>query len=228
MSDSTGATLDPSTLGVSIELIPLPIQVSLDHLKAIYMEVSSICGYENFTRVGEGARLETAASPEKGASRVTFSRDRITFQEEGATVGSDLLTRKIHEVVRSLAKRVQVPVIVARTRNHRTLISVPGEATASDWLSLSVINVEQEAYNPLGRPVRASGIRLQMPAQKNDEAMHLLRIEEWLKNPRLLFVEDTATWRAPMPLDQISRLAGDFKEAEELMVVNIPAWLASL
>ena len=227
MSDPLGA-LDPSTLGVSVDLVHLPTQVNLEMYKEVYMEVSGPCGYENFMRVGDGARLETAATPEKGASRVTFARDRITFQEEGAGIGSDLLSRRMEEVVRSLSKRVQIPVIVARTRNHRTLIRVPGDGVAAEWLANKALRLDEESCAPLGRPVRASGLRLQLPAQKNGEAMHLLRVEEWLKNPRMLFVEDNASWRQPMPLDQFSNIATELNSAEELMVVRIPEWLSQL
>ena len=227
MSDSHGA-LAPSTLGVSADLVHLPIQAGLEVYKEVYMEVSGPCGYENFMRIGDGARLETAATPEKGASRVTFSRDRITFQEEGAGIGSDLLVRRMEEVVQSLSRRVQIPVIVARTRNHRTLIRVPGDGVAAQWLADKALRLDEDACAPLGRPVRASGLRLQLPAQKNGEAMHLLRVEEWLKNPKMLFVEDNASWRQPLPLDQFSSIGSELKSAEELMVVRIPGWLASL
>lgn len=227
MSDPLGG-LDPSTLGVSVDLIHLPMQVGLEAFKEVYMEVSGPCGYENFMRVGDGARLETAATPEKGASRVTFARDRITFQEEGAGIGSELLARRMEEVVRSLSKRVQFPVIIARTRNHRTLIRVPGDGVAADWLAEKVLQLDSESCAPLARPVRASGLRLQLPAQKNGEAMHLLRVEEWLKNPKMLFVEDNANWRQPLPVDQFSNIAAELKSAEELMVVRIPDWLSQL
>ena len=227
MSDPLGG-LDPSTLGVSVDLVHLPLQVSQEMYKEVYMEVSGPCGYENYMRVGDGARLETAATPEKGASRVTFARDRITFQEEGAGIGSDLLARRMEEVVRALSKRVQFPVIIARTRNHRTLIRVPGDGVAADSLAEKALRLDAETCAPLGRPVRASGLRLQLPAQKNGEAMHLLRVEEWLKNPRMLFVEDNANWRQPLPIDQFSNVATELKSAEELMVVRIPEWLLKL
>ena len=227
MSENQG-TLDPSTLGVSVDLVHLPIQIGLEAYKEVYMEVSGACGYENFMRIGDGARLETAATPEKGASRVTFARDRLTFQEEGAGIGSDLLVRRMEEVVRALSRKVQIPVIIARTRNHRTLIRVPGDGVADQWLADKALQFDEESCAPLGRPVRASGLRLQLPARNNGEAMHLLRVEEWLKNPKMLFVEDNATWRQPLPLDQFSNIANELKSAEELMVVRIPDWPSHL
>ena len=39
MSENQG-TLDPSTLGVSVDLVHLPIQIGLEAYKEVYMEVS--------------------------------------------------------------------------------------------------------------------------------------------------------------------------------------------
>ncbi len=227
MTDALSAP-DPSTLGVAVELVHLPFQISTDQLREVYLEVSGPCGYENFIRQGKGARLETVAKEEGGTSRVTIGGDRLVFQEEGAAASSDVLTRRIEEVVRSLQKRVKIPVFVARTRTHRTLIQVPGGGEAAQWLSQRAFALDGDSLEALGRPVRFSGLRLQMPPQVQGEALHLIRIEAWLKDSRVLYVEDAATWRNPMPVDQMKQLATDMKSAEEITAVRIPQWLASL
>lgn len=219
---------DPSTLGVAVELVHLPIQISTDHLREIYVEVSGPCGYENFIREGTGARLETVASAESGASRVTIHRDRLVFQEEGAATGSDVLGKRIEQVVGSLRKRANLPVLVARTRTHRTLVQVPGGGEAAQWLSENAFSLDGSNFDALGRPARLSGLRLQLPPQAQGEALHLIRIEAWLKNPRVLYVEDAATWRHPLPADQMQQLAQDLRGAEEITAVRIPQWLATL
>lgn len=227
MTDAISAP-DPSTLGVAVELVHLPIKISTDHLRDVYVEVSGPCGYENFTRQANGACLETVADAENGASRVTIGRDRLIFQEEGAAAGSDVLARRIEEVVRSLQKRVNIPVIVARTRTHRTLMQVPGGGEASQWLSEHAFAIDGENFQAFDRPVRFSGLRLQLPPQIQGEALHLIRIEAWLKDPRAFYVEDAATWRQPLPTDQMKQLATDLKSAEEITAARIPQWLASL
>ena len=227
MTDALSAP-DPSTLGVAVELVHLPIQATTDQLREVYVEVSGPCGYENFIRQGTGARLETAANEENGASRVTIGRDRLIFHEEGAASGSEVLGRRIEEVVASLRKRVSLPVIVARTRTHRTLIQVPGGGEASSWLSQHVFALDGDSIDELGRPVKFSGLRLQLPPQTQGEALHLIRVEVWLKNPRVLYIEDAATWRHPLPTDQLQQLAKDLRTAEEITAVRIPQWLASL
>lgn len=227
MTDAFSAP-DPSTLGVAVELVHLPFQISTDQLREVYLEVSGPCGYENFIRQGNGARLETVASEESGASRVTIGRDRLIFQEEGAATGSEVLARRIEEVVRSLQKRVNIPVFVARTRTHRTLLQVPGGGDASQWLSERAFALDDGNLQALGRPVKFSGLRLQMPPQVQGEALHLIRIEAWLKDARALYVEDAATWRQPLPADQMKQLSTDLKSAEEITAARIPQWLAGL
>jgi hypothetical protein len=76
--------------------------------------------------------------------------------------------------------------------------------------------------------VKFSGLRLQLPPQTQGEALHLIRVEVWLKNPRVLYIEDAATWRQPLPTDQLQQLAKDLRTAEEITAVRIPQWLASL
>ncbi|MDE0960355.1 MAG: hypothetical protein OSB09_06205 [Planctomycetota bacterium] len=230
MTDSMAAP-DSSTLGVSIDLIHLPTQITAEQLRDVYMEVSGTCGYENFTRTPTGARLESSAGAESGVSgvsRVTFGKDRLQFEEQGTGTGTDVLFRRIEEVLRSLRQRVKIPMIVARTRNHRTLIQVPGGGQASAWLSENAFNLDGEDFNAIGRPASLSGLRLQLPPQVQGEAHHLVRIEAWLKDPRSLFIEDVATWRFPLPLDQMEKLGQDLRAAEQVTSVGIPAWIASL
>jgi len=219
---------DPSTLGVAVELVHLPVKATTDQLREVYVEVSGPCGYENFIRQGTGARLETTGNEERGASRVTIGRDRMVFQEEGATTSSEILGKRIEEVVGSLRKRVNLPVIVARTRTHRTLIQVPGGGEASSWLSQHTFALDGGNFEELGRPAKFSGFRLQLPPQVQGEALHLIRVEVWLKNPRVLYIEDAATWRHPLPTDQLQQLAAELRSAEEITAVRIPRWLASL
>ena len=227
MTDSMSAP-DSSTLGVSIDLIHLPIQVSAEQPRDVYMEVSGTCGYENFTKTATGARLESSPTPESGISRVTFAKDRVQFEEQGSGTGTDVFFRRIEEVLRSLRQRVNIPMIVARTRNHRTLLQVPGGGEASRWLSEHAFNLDGEDFNAIGRPATVSGLRLQLPPQVQGEAHHLVRIEAWLKDPRSLFIEDVATWRFPLPVDQLEKLGQDLRAAEQVTAVGIPAWIASL
>ena len=217
---------DPSTLGVSIDLIHLPVQVTTEQLREVYLEVSGTCGYENFTRTPTGASLESSPGSESGVSRVTFSKDRIQFAEQGSGVGSDVLFRRIEEVFRSLRTRVNIPMIVARTRTHRTLIQLPSGTDANSWLTEHVFALDGEDFNALGRPATPSGMRLQLPPQVQGEAHHLIRVEAWLRDPRALFVEDVATWRLPLPTQQLEQLGQELRDAEEITAAGIPAWVA--
>jgi len=227
MTESMSAP-DPSTLGVSVDLIHLPIQVTAEMLREVYVEVSGTCGYENFTRTATGAQLQSSPEPGSGVSRVTFGKDRIQFEEQGAGTGSEVLFRRIEEVFRSLGQRVNIPMIVARTRTHRTLLRVPSGGNAATWLAEKAFHLDGDDFNAIGRPATISGLRLQLPPQVQGEANHLVRIEAWLKDPRSLFVEDVATWRFPLPTTQMEKLGQDLRAAEEVTAVGIPAWVASL
>ncbi len=213
------------TIARIVELIHIPIQHAPEPLRDIYREVSGSCGYDNFLRQQEGARLEAAT--EGGAvSRVSFQRDRITFHEELGNVTLDQFRQRIDEVVTVAGERLGIPLFILRTVTQRVVIASPGGRHATQFLGENVFRLGAVELGSFGRAVHLVGLRLNLPSSDPKVGSHQVRLEAYLRDPRSLFVEDLATFKLPVPARDKERLAVELREVEEIVNERVGAFLS--
>jgi len=219
---------DPRTLGRSVVFVHPPIQHSVDLLRSMYVEVSSTCDYENFIRQPDGARLEKIDGDSGSVSRVSFGRDRITFNEDDPNSSLEWFSRRVEAVLIAAREKFQpLQVLIARVGTQRSTMSLGDGGDSSRWLAEHALQVHDDQLRVFGRPARAIGLRLQLPAQGKQE-QHQLRIECYLKDRRQLFIEDIATWGGIVPLANLSPLLEEMREADRFHREDLVEFLRGL
>ena len=216
---------EPRTLARIVELLHIPIQHSVDQLRDVYVDVSKSCGYENFRRTSGGATLETVGGG-GAASRVTFAGDRITFQEEQTNLSTEHLLRRIEEVVSKTSSRLSLPVFIARNITLRALVAAPMAQHSSQFIAENLFQLTAEDMSSFERPGSLVGFRMQFPPTDPKSALHQVRIESYLREPRSLFLEDVATFKVPLQSSDQQRVAQEVREVESFLHERLTAFLS--
>lgn len=217
---------EPRTIARILELLHLPMQHSPEVLRDIYLAISTSCGYDNFIRMAGGARLETAG--EGGAvSRVTFAGDRISFHEEHNNLGMEGFSRRVQEVARVVTEKLSIPLFICRNITLRAVASSPGSAgpQASRFLAENLLRVSPEEFAPFERPGQIVGFRMHFPPRDPRGGMHQIRIESYLRDPRSLFLEDWATFKAPVQSRDTAKISEELLEVEDFLHERMAAFL---
>lgn len=216
---------EPRTIARILEMIHLPVQHGPDVLRDVYLAISSSCGYDNFIRSGDGARLETTTSQGGAFSRVTFSADRIVLHEEHNNIGAETFLRRAQEVLRAVTEKIAIPVLVCRNVTLRAVASVPGGKTAPQFLAENLLRVGDEEFGVLGRPGGIIGLRLHFPPPDVRGGLHQVRIESYLRDPRSLFLEDVACFKMPLQGRDLAKLSEELAETEDFLHERVAGFL---
>lgn len=216
------------TLGRSTVFVHPPLQHSQEQLRALYVKISSTCEYENFIRQPDGARLEKVDGERGSVTRVTFGRDRITFYEEDPSGSLEWFSRRVEGVL--IATREVIPalqVFIARVGTQRSALPLQEGNDSSSWLSEKALNIGEEELSVFARPAQAIGLRLQLPAA-NKKEQHQLRIESYLKDRRMLYLEDISTWGGIVPISNVAPLLDEMREADRFHREDLLEFLRAL
>lgn len=208
------------------EFFHIPIQPSVDALRDIYVEVSKSCGYENFLRTGDGARIESVPGEGGGRSIVDFRKDRISFRDEEMSGGLEHFLRRIEATLKAAVPKLRIPLFIARNVTYRAIAPIPRGSHSSQFLAESMFAFEPKDFAAFGRPAQVVGLRLQFPPRDPArECFHQVRIETYLRDPRSLFIEDWATFKMPAQASEWSRIAAEGREVETFMNDQIGQFL---
>ena len=217
---------EPRTIARIIELFHIPIQHTPEVLRDVYQEISSSCGYDNFIRISGGARLEAAATEGGTVSRLTFMKDRIGFHEERGDSSLASLLRRVEAVISVATEKLSIPIFIARNLTLRAIASPPRGQTSADFISRNLIRIEAEDFEPLERPGQVVGLRFHFPPTDPKGGTHQVRIESYLRDPRMLYLEDWATFKVPVQSRDHKKIAAELQEVEEFLHDRLCSFLS--
>lgn len=215
---------EPRTIARIVELLHIPYQPVPETLRDVYLQIARSCGYDNFIRIGPGARMETLGEG-GSASRVQFGNDRITFHEEHTGASLESLLRRVEEVVRVAFERLAIPVIICRNITLRAVAGAPRNLTAAQFLADNLLHITGQDFAPFGRPGQIVGMRMQFPPTDPQQGVHQVRIESYLRDARALYLEDWATFKVPIPTQDLECIARELREVETFLHERIAAFL---
>ncbi len=208
------AISEPRTIARNIDFLHIPVQHNPELLRDLYLEVSRSCGYENFIRVGNGARLETIGEG-GGFSRLTFANDRISFQEEHNNISLENQFRRVEEVIKVTSSKLGIPIYICRNVTLRAVASAP--TNSSQFLTENLFQVGPEEMSPFGRNGHLVGFRMHFPPKEPKGGLHQIRIESYLRDPRSLFLENMGTFKLPLQPSETARIKSELSEVDDFV-----------
>ncbi|MGH9360906.1 MAG: hypothetical protein ACRD2T_03255, partial [Thermoanaerobaculia bacterium] len=103
------------TISVLVELIHIPAKHSIERLRDVYTQVSTSCGYDNFIRLANGARLERGGQPDEGeVCTLTFLNDRLQMVEDRVALSVDQIGKKLTAVLRAAMPALGIPLLLVQ------------------------------------------------------------------------------------------------------------------
>ncbi len=218
---------EPQTISRILEFFHLPMQHHQEALRSVYLHVSQSCGYDNFSRLPDGARLATAEGEGVGSSSITFHKDRMIFREDFVPATLDEFLKRVEESLDKSVRELNIPVLIARNLTFRALIGLPSGQLAPKFLSDHLFRVDDQHLAACGQPGQLVGFRLQFaPKDPRLEAHHQVRIESYGRDPQSLFVEDIGTFKIPVQGQDWKRLAWEAREVEKFLLEKISHFLS--
>jgi hypothetical protein len=215
---------EPRTINYLTEFIHLPVTHSSERLRRLYNNLCRSSGYENFIRTSDGARVESSRVEGSGVSAITFRRDRIQMVEENG-VALEQFGDKIDAVARAAMETLSIPLFLAQQSTVRAISSPNAFKSSGEYLATGVFKVAPPDVEALGRPTSLVGFRMLFPATKDRPQKFNVRVETYFKDPRSLYIENIATFQAPVQSTGLDVLRQNVEAAAEFVAVNVCQFL---
>lgn len=218
---------EPRTISLITELLHLPAVHTQEKLRKVYDEVCRRCGYENFLRVQGGARIERRHPEDRSFSQLNLLADRIQLTEDhtGCTVPE--FGKKVVAVLQAALPALQIPVLLVQQNTVRITATPNSFRSASEFLARSVFNIQPDNLQPLGRPTHVLGFRLLFPPSKAHPENSNVRIESYMRDPKALYIENVATFKAPIQPNDLSAVEKNLESASEFLQTNVVGFLSA-
>ena len=217
---------EPRTISLLTEVIHLPAVQPPEKLREVYNEVCRTCGYENFTRIQGGARIERREPEGEGLSQLTFLGDRIQFTEDHTGASVDQFGKKILAVLSTALPALSIPLILVQQTTVRVTATPNSFRSASEYLARSLFRIQGDDLQPLGRPASVFGFRLVLPATAQHPHNFNVRVECYVRDGRSLYIENVGTFKAPIQPSTISEVEKNLHLTADYLGENVFKFLS--
>lgn len=217
---------EPRTISLLTELIHIPAKHSVENLRQIYNTICGSCGYENFIRTPEGARVERTETEGPEVSTVTFRHDRLLVVEDNTTLTLDQYAKKLEAVAKTTMEILNLPFFLVQQATVRAIATPNCFKTAGEFIGKSLFRIRAEDLSPLGRPTNVFGLRLFFPATKELPHQFNVRIESYVKDPRSVYIENIGMFKTPIQYQKLETLGDNVEATADFVSAHLCPFLS--
>ncbi len=217
---------EPRTISLLAELIHIPAKQSIEKLRDVYNQVSTSCGYDNFIRLPNGARIERGQGEGEEVSTMTFLHDRIQMVEDNMTGSVEQAGKKLVAVLQKAMPGLGIPFFLVQQFTVRAIATPNSYKNASEFIGRSLFRIREEDVAVLARPTNIFGMRLVFPPTKNHLQHFNVRIEAFTRDPQSVYLENVGMYKMPIELARLEELRKYLDQTSEFLSANICNFLS--
>lgn len=212
------------------ELIHPPRQHSAEELQRLHTFAfnDEACRYQNFTLLagGVGAAFTNAQTQPNMVSSATFLPDRVQLREEMSGISREEFQGRLAKLSALALQVLNVPQFLAQNFVVRTLVNARNYHDSREFLSRSLLNMEEEDFQCLERVPQILGVRFVFPQTSESRGMYSVRVESYAAEPRSLFIENVGVFRSIVNTTNLADLTSNFFATYEYIDGNVIDFLS--
>jgi len=209
-------------------MVHIPSKHAFERLREVYNQVSNTCGYDNFIRLPNGARLERGQGQGEGEeiSTLTFLNDRVQMVEDHVTMPVDQIGKKLVEVLQKAMPILGLPFFLVQQYTVRAIATPNSFKNASEFIGRSLFRIRDEDVTLLERPTNIFGLRLVFPPTKSQPHHFNVRIEAYTRDPQSVYLENVGVYKAPLEFQRLEALKDNLEQTSEFLTGNVCRFLS--
>ena len=186
-----------------------------------------LTGKFNFTNVNFSDyrdEVVLASPPSQGpeSTKCGIYRDRIVVEKGPIETISTLesFTQNLEEILSVLVKRLALPVFIQQNV-LRVIANPSGTNDSREFLIFKMSRFQPDELKHFSRSFHAVGLRWFFPAASPVEPEFDVKIETLLRNPNLLFIENKADFRVPIPVNDVKQVIQNLETTKKFIYDNV-------
>lgn len=199
----------PLTFGVE-GLFP-PIQIPSVKIREIYMKLADPCRFSELRQLGEGQGGRLAENHNR---HLTITPDRFIFRDEFTRAVFPMFLENTSLILRTIWETLPIPVLLHCKVLIRLLLPHSGPDSTLAYFTQRVLHPDFGDLSLFPRPVSGLGLRLVFPPTAEERSTFQLRVEPYLQDPKMFFLENSAQFFDPVThykaIEEFMGKANDF------------------
>lgn len=191
----------PLTFG--LEALYPPMSIPGAQLRDIYMKLADSCRFPEFQQLGQnqGGRMA------EGNNRyLTIGSDRFVFRDEYTRTVFPTYIENTNQILDAMKSTLRIPVLLHCKVLIRSLMPAANTQNTVEFFQQHILNNTMPVGESFSRPASALGLRMVFPPTNEHRSSFTLRIEPYIQDTKMFFLENTAQFFDPMP---------NFKDVED-------------
>lgn len=166
--------------------------------------------YQNFQLVQGGAVLFNPPAATNTASTVTFLPDRVQIREHMTGISREDFQDRVERFSQLCLQVLGVPQFVMQHFTIQSLVNARNFYDSREFMSRSMLNMEEEDFACLQRKPQIVGVRMVFPPTQELRGLFNIRIESYAAEPRSLFIENVAVFNSVVNAQNLNDLTSNF------------------
>lgn len=210
------------------ELIYPPKQHSAADLQRVHSLTfaDDRCRYQNFQLHPGGASLSNPQTQPTMVSSATFLPDRMQVREEMSGISREDFQDRMARLSGLAFQVLGVPQFLMQNFVVRSLVNPRNFYDSREFISRSLLNMEEEDFACLARQPQILGVRMVFPQSNENRGMFNVRVESYAAEPRSLFIENVGSFRSVVNQHNLADLTSDFFATYDYIDGNLVDFIA--
>jgi len=214
--------------GYQTELLFPPVRFTEPALKEFAFNLDRQGVSYNQSRYADSAlELIQSSSNSAETSRTVLKSDRLVVAHENVErFGFEICCEKVEVIGKMVIETFRMPFFLAQTHVLRKLVSPVGTPDARLYLLDRVCQFGDEKRKAFKRPVHGFGLRFVFPATQEDPTEFDVKVESFLRDGRLLFMENVGRFHPPVVAQNLGALRAGLDRTNAFLLEQIASFFA--
>ncbi len=168
--------------------------------------------YANFQVLPQGVQLANPTAAPGVLSNALILPDRLRIQEQGTGISREDFRMRVERLAFLVHEELQVAAYSNQQFLIQSLVNPRAHSQARDYVRESMLGFQNENFSVFGNDPGLVGMRLRFPSNAPDQGQFHVRMENYLSDPRSLFLENVGVYSQPVSSEDIPLLGTRFDE----------------
>lgn len=214
--------------GYQTELMFPPVRFTETALKEFAFNLDRKGVSYNQSRFAESAlELVQTSTNSAETSRYVLKSDRLVVSHENVErIGFEIFCEKVEIIGKMVIEAFRMPFFLAQTHVLRKIVNPHGTPDARLYLLDRVCQFGDEKRKAFNRPVHGFGLRFVFPATQEDPTEFDVKVESFLRDGRLLYLENIGRFHPPVVAQNLAALRAGLERTNAFLLEQIATFFA--
>lgn len=216
------------SIAFQAELIHAPRKHGAPSLQKIHAATfaDSTCQYQNFAIVPGGAVLSNPQTAANRVSMASFLADRVQVREEMTGISRDDFRERLESLAGYAVSELGVDQFLVQNYVVRSLVNPRSFTDSREFMSRSLLNMEDEDLACLERAPQILGVRMVFPPPDPSQGIYNVRVESYAAEARSVFLENIGTFRVQVTAEHLDVIGQGFDQTYDFVDSNMVEFIA--